>query len=159
MLKAPIVNTAPCWLYDQPPADFKQKMEIATCYIRCQDRYLFLLRNPSKPEGSTWGIPGGKLDKGEAPLEGMKREILEETGINLMNNAFISFPVLYIRYETYDFSYLPFATKIDDCPSIQLVEGEHDKYAWLTLEEALGYPLITGEHECIEQHYEHPFFR
>ena len=42
-------------------------------------RYLYLLRNDPKHPGS-WGLPGGKVEKGESLLDAMKRECSEEIG-------------------------------------------------------------------------------
>jgi len=47
-------------------------------------KYLAILRsstNPSRP--LAWDFPGGNIEEGEDLYENMKREILEETGIEL----------------------------------------------------------------------------
>jgi ADP-ribose pyrophosphatase YjhB (NUDIX family) len=35
--------------------------------------------------GSSWGLPGGFIDPGEPPLHAVKREIMEETGLELVS--------------------------------------------------------------------------
>ena len=53
------------------------------CYLIDGSRWLMLLRNKKKNdinEGKWIGV-GGKIEAGETPEEGMRREILEETGL------------------------------------------------------------------------------
>lgn len=38
--------------------------------------------------GDRWGIPGGKIHEGEKMEEGLKREILEETGLKIRDIRF-----------------------------------------------------------------------
>lgn len=44
-------------------------------------RVLLALRKPDQHQGNKWEFPGGKLKADEAPLDGLKRELLEEIGI------------------------------------------------------------------------------
>lgn len=48
-------------------------------YAQDTNRFLFLLRADDKMPGN-WGIPGGKIEKGETLLEGIERECHEEVG-------------------------------------------------------------------------------
>jgi 8-oxo-dGTP pyrophosphatase MutT (NUDIX family) len=48
-------------------------------YSQNTNRFLFLLRTDDKNPGN-WGIPGGKIEKGESLFEGIERECLEEVG-------------------------------------------------------------------------------
>jgi 8-oxo-dGTP diphosphatase len=43
---------------------------------------VLLLKHVFRP-GSGWGIPGGFLEKGEQPEEALRRELREETGLEL----------------------------------------------------------------------------
>jgi 8-oxo-dGTP diphosphatase len=46
------------------------------------DRVLLGLRG-SEPGTGRWDIPGGFLHEGEDPLDGLRREVLEETGYRI----------------------------------------------------------------------------
>lgn len=52
--------------------------------VNDQNQLLILKREPKnvmKP--NIWEIPGGRLEPGENPIEGMKREVREEAGIEI----------------------------------------------------------------------------
>ena len=62
--------------------------------IKKGDKYLILLRPSDKkffPDH--WDFPGGKLDDGEDAIESLKREVLEETGLD-MDGVHVPFYVL-----------------------------------------------------------------
>lgn len=46
-------------------------------------RVLVLQRAPRRSRAGEWDIPGGKLEPGEDPIDGLRREVLEETGLRL----------------------------------------------------------------------------
>ena len=52
------------------------------CFIRKSDKILLLNRN-KKPNMGMWNGVGGKIEDNETPYEGIIRETLEETGIDL----------------------------------------------------------------------------
>jgi len=47
------------------------------------DGRLLLVRRAHEPFRGFWDIPGGFLDEGEPPLDGLRRELLEETGLEI----------------------------------------------------------------------------
>ena len=47
---------------------------------------VLLLKHVFRP-GSGWGIPGGFLEKGEQPEEAVRRELREETGLEVQSAA------------------------------------------------------------------------
>jgi 8-oxo-dGTP diphosphatase len=61
------------------------------------DRIL-LVRRARDPYGSMWDVPGGFLDEGEAPLDGLRRELREETGLDVEPGRFVD--ALLDRYGT-----------------------------------------------------------
>jgi 8-oxo-dGTP diphosphatase len=48
------------------------------------DKALFLKRASNDSHPNTWEFPGGGLEFGESPMDGVAREIEEETGINAL---------------------------------------------------------------------------
>lgn len=46
-------------------------------------RVLIAQRPPGKHLAGGWEFPGGKLEPGEAPLDGLKRELREELGVEV----------------------------------------------------------------------------
>lgn len=63
------------------PGDFHLVVEIWT--FTPEDKLLLTLRHPDKPFGSTWECTGGSALAGEDSLTAARRELLEETGLDM----------------------------------------------------------------------------
>ncbi len=50
---------------------------------------VLLARRAHPPFQGFWGIPGGFLDEGEDPLDGLRRELREETGLEVEPQRFL----------------------------------------------------------------------
>ncbi|MBA8880702.1 NUDIX domain-containing protein [Phyllobacterium myrsinacearum] len=50
-----------------------------------KDRHILLLQRKKSPEIGAWGIPGGKIDFLETAEQAIRREALEETGLEAGN--------------------------------------------------------------------------
>lgn len=50
--------------------------------IRNPKKEILLLERKSKFNDNYWDLPGGRLQKGESLLETLKREVVEEIGVN-----------------------------------------------------------------------------
>jgi 8-oxo-dGTP diphosphatase len=55
------------------------------CYLRRGEDFLLLLKASGRFGGGFWNAPGGKIDEGESPEEAARREVLEETGLTVIN--------------------------------------------------------------------------
>jgi 8-oxo-dGTP diphosphatase len=53
------------------------------------DGRLLLVRRARDPYGGTWDVPGGFLDEAEHPLDALRRELLEETGLEVEPGEFV----------------------------------------------------------------------
>ena len=100
-----------------------------------QDKKFLLLRRRSndvhKPD--TWDIPGGRLEIGEDPFEGLKREVLEETKLEVD----VLLPVdihHFIRDDGQKITMIVFLCKPQG-GDVQISE-EHQEYKWADLAKA-----------------------
>ena len=79
---------------------------------------------------STWAPPGGKLDYGETPDQGLAREIIEETSLKIKDITFVGY--------TND---------------IFKSDGLHYITLWFAARVASGTAKITEPHKCLEQRW------
>jgi len=135
-------------VFEKPPENFNPKVEVAACFIHVGDQVLFVKRHPSGSEPDKWGIPGGKLEKEETAHLAVRREVKEETGLELPD-AIKHLGTVYIRYPEVDFIYHMYSHHLPESFDVVIDPAEHVEYRWLTLKEALMLPLIRGEDECI----------
>lgn len=86
------------------------------CYLKVDGKTLMLYRNKKQNdinEGKWIGI-GGKIENGESPLDCVKREFLEETGLEISDirlKAYITFPQLHSFEDEGMFLYVAYAYK------------------------------------------------
>lgn len=137
-------------IYQKIPEDFKPKFEVAGCFIQYKNEFILLHRQSHKPQGNTWGIPSGKIDKGENLLEAVCREIFEETGLNIPQNKIKFFTTLYVKHYEYDLVYHMFYSKLNNRPDIKISEQEHKGAVWVSPKDSLTLPLIHDLESCIK---------
>ena len=94
-------------------------------YSKQTQRFLYLLRTDAKNPGN-WGIPGGKIDKGETLLEGIIRECEEEIGHYPSDAKLV--PIQ--KFINHSFTYHTFFCQLAD-EFIPTLNEEHCGYAWV----------------------------
>lgn len=140
-------------IYFEEPENFNTKFDVASCFIESDEEILVLRRAPHKPQGGTWGIPAGKVEQEESPLDTVKRELAEETGIKLGDEPAKYFKTIFVRYPTYDFKYHMYFVRLKHKPEIKIDENSHTEHRWLKPVEALELDLIEDEDACIKLFY------
>lgn len=136
-------------VFFEPPADFLPCVEVAGCYLECKGKVLFLKRHSLKPQGGTWGVPAGKIEKGETTKEALIREVYEEVGIEIHCDGIQQMGQLFMRLSSMDYVFHLFVASMTQFPSLTLALDEHEEWQWVTVEEALQLPLIKGGEEAL----------
>ncbi len=142
-------------VFSEAPENFLPKVEVVACFLRVADEFLFLHRHSHKSEGNRWGIPGGKIEKGESALQSVIREVQEETGLHMEEASVKYLQTVFIRYRSpkFDFVYHMFEYELQERFPVQINPQEHQAFRWLTLQDSLQLHLIQGEAECLERAY------
>ena len=64
------------------PLGFSPSVSVAACYLEIGGKLLLLLRAKEKSEGGKWGVPAGKIEANEEPIDAGLRELGEGRGRN-----------------------------------------------------------------------------
>ncbi len=103
----------------------------------------FLMTQEQK-YGSSWSIPGGRVEPGESLVYAAIREVHEETGVPVRIDG-----ILRIEHAPADNTarvrVLFMGTPIDDTEPKTIADSESLGAAWLTIDEIRGRPLRGAE--------------
>ena len=134
----------------EAPKDFKPTVEVAGCFCEWNGKLLYLKRHADKPQGSTWGLPAGKIERGEDPAQAAVREVDEEVGIKLDLAKLQEVVTAYLDVDQVRYVFHAFRIRLEKAPQITLEPDAHTEAKWLTIEEALKLPLIIGGGEILK---------
>ena len=99
-----------------------------------------------------WGIPGGKIKSGESSVEALRREIKEETNLDVADIRFVLVQDCIHSEEFYrdaHFILLNYTCRATGPPDVRLNE-EAQTFQWLPPRQALALPLNQPTRNLIE---------
>jgi ADP-ribose pyrophosphatase YjhB (NUDIX family) len=100
-----------------------------------------------------WGIPGGKIKSGEPSVEALRREIKEETGLDVGEIMFVMAQDCIRSREFYreaHFVLLNYTCRVEGRPAVKLNE-EAQAFRWTAPAEALAMPLNQPTRALLER--------
>lgn len=95
-----------------------------------------------------WDLPGGGIDENEQPVEGIKREIKEETGLDVSALEIID-AISIPNLDNTTAIMIAFKTKTDS--ENVILSKEHDDYKWMSKEEVKNTELPETYKKFIEK--------
>lgn len=142
------------FVYEKRPQDFSPTVEVAAIYLNSNGKLLLLQLSSAKKEKGTWGVPAGKLEMREKPTQAAKRELFEETGIDIESEvSFRPLGKLYMRKPEVDYIYHLFEICLESEPAICL-SPEHSSYRWVLRQDAEELPLMNGGKVALDTYYQ-----
>ena len=99
-----------------------------------EGKYLLVRRPAEKyPEvGAKWDIVGGRIDPGSTLVDNLKREVMEETGLEINGKPKLIEAQDILRVEGRHVLRL---TYIGEADGEVVISDEHDQYGWFSIEE------------------------
>lgn len=142
----------------QAPENFKPTMIASGCCLTVDDKILLLKRHPEKAQGNTWGVPGGKIEENESIRECVIREIKEEAGVDIDDEALRFVGTLYCsvpeKGAPLHYIFHTFHKNFMILPELDIALNENVEAKWVTLEEGHLLPLMLGGKEVLEYYQE-----
>ena len=110
---------------------------------------------PGYPEGGRWTLPGGGVDHGEHPDDGVVREVAEETGlvarvgpVASVQSGFIQRPVS--RPGPLHWVAILYHVDVDPGELRQEIGGSTEVCAWFDQDEVAGLPCVSLVDRALE---------
>ncbi|MBN1140392.1 MAG: (deoxy)nucleoside triphosphate pyrophosphohydrolase [Deltaproteobacteria bacterium] len=117
-----------------------QPLIVTAAVLRKDGRILITRRPEGKRHAGFWEFPGGKLEDGETPPEGLRREIAEELGLEI--EVLEIFEVVHHRYDWGPVLILAYDCRPRGASIRNLGVAEH---RWVAPAELAAYPLLPAD--------------
>ncbi|HKE16110.1 MAG TPA: (deoxy)nucleoside triphosphate pyrophosphohydrolase [Kofleriaceae bacterium] len=123
------------------------KLVVAALCGTGDGRVLLTRRRPDQPLPDQWELPGGKIEPGEAPVEALVRELVEELGARVEVGPI--WDVLHHRYPDGAVLMLVYACRLLPGESPRCIEVAD--LAWVTPAELDRYDVLAADRPLLDR--------
>ncbi len=111
-------------------------------------QYLLMQRSQPLPDGTSWDIPGGRINPDERLEDALSREVLEETGTTLTSvMTLLQAQDIFVEKAGLHVVRLTYATISEKEVALS---DEHQNFRWVSLEEAKELPIDPYLRDVLE---------
>lgn len=119
--------------------------QVAVGGVAVRDDEIVLVRRGHGPAGGRWSVPGGRVRFGEDLHEAVVREVLEETGLEVVVERFLGYAErIDDGAEPSHFVILDFAVVVLDPGQSAVAGDDAAEAAWVPLDDLYGLALVDG---------------
>jgi 8-oxo-dGTP diphosphatase len=120
-------------------------VEVAVGGVALRDDELLLVRRGHGPAAGTWSLPGGRVEFGEDLREALVREVLEETGLEVVVEGFLGWVErIGDDPEPYHFVILDFRVHVFDPDAAPVAGDDAAEVRWVAVADLVELALTDG---------------
>ena len=131
--------------------------EVGVGAVAVHDGAVLLIRRGKGPAAGEWSVPGGHVEMGETLHEAIVREVLEETGLEVVVDRYLGY-VERMGAEPdnpdlgqYHFVILDFAVTVLDPTQPPVAGDDAAEVAWVPTGEVSDLRLVQGVFEFLTE--------
>ena len=145
----------PAATYPNGGAGTVRRRRVGAYGVAVHDEHALLVRvRDGYPGAGRWTLPGGGLEHGEHPHDGLVREYHEETGLACDIGDFVLTDSHHLRRGDRDLHLLRLvwrvAVPIDETPRVLEVDGSTESVEWIGPDRLQDLPLLSVATKALE---------